>query len=117
MQSTWSSAYLFCLTPAVILGYRRCLTSADRAGIGAGDEVVVLLSPEGPQRDDLEPDVTAAPAADPQAAAFFDSLAQFSRNAYLTWINATKRRPDVRAARITETVELLCAGVKERPDR
>src|SRR3712207_7886764 len=29
----------------------------------------------------------------PNAAAFFDSLAQFYRKAYLRWIDATKRRP------------------------
>jgi hypothetical protein len=40
---------------------------------------------------------------------------QFYRNAYLRWIDATKRRPEVRAARIAETVELLKAGVKQRP--
>ena len=49
------------------------------------------------------------------AAAFFDSLAQFYTRAYLRWIDATKRRPDVRAARIAEMVELLKAGRKQRP--
>ena len=34
---------------------------------------------------------------------------------YLRWIDATTRRPDVRAARIAEVVGLLSAGVKERP--
>ena len=37
------------------------------------------------------------------------------RKAYLRWIDATSRRPDLRAARIAEVVELLAAGVKERP--
>jgi hypothetical protein len=50
-----------------------------------------------------------------QAGAFFDSLAQFYRKGYLRWIDATKRRPDVRAERIAEVVRLLNAGVKERP--
>jgi hypothetical protein len=44
-----------------------------------------------------------------------DTLAQFYRKAYLRWIDATTRRPDVRAARIAEVVDLLAAGVKERP--
>jgi hypothetical protein len=47
--------------------------------------------------------------------ACFDSLAQFYRRAYLRYIDGTKRRPDVRAARIAEVVGLLAAGVKERP--
>jgi hypothetical protein len=84
-------------------------------GLAAGDEVAVELTPEGPQRGDLAEDVTAALAANPAAAAFFDTLAQFYRKAYLRWIDATTRRPDLRAARIAEVVDLLAAGVKERP--
>jgi Bacteriocin-protection, YdeI or OmpD-Associated/Domain of unknown function (DUF1905) len=84
-------------------------------GIAPGDEVTVVLEPEGPQRDDLAPDIVAALDADPEAGEFFDSLAQFYRRAYLRWIDATKRRPDVRAERIAEMVELLRAGRKERP--
>jgi uncharacterized protein YdeI (YjbR/CyaY-like superfamily) len=84
-------------------------------GIAAGDAVSVELLPEGPQRDDLEPDFRAALDASPDAGAFFDSLAQFYRRAYLKWIDATKRRPDVRAQRIAEVVRLLEQGQKERP--
>jgi hypothetical protein len=84
-------------------------------GIGPGDEVSVVLVPEGPQREDLAPDLAAALAAEPEAGAFFDSLAQFYRKDYLRWIDATKRRPEERAARIAETVRLLRDGVKERP--
>ena len=84
-------------------------------GIDAGDRVDVVLTPEGPQRDDLAPDVAAALEASPEAGAFFDSLAQYYRTAYLRWIDATKRRPDVRAERIAEMVGLLEAGRKERP--
>jgi hypothetical protein len=83
--------------------------------ISAGDAVDVVIWPEGPQRWDLEPDFRAALEADPDAGAFFDSLAQFYRKGYLRWIDATKRRPDVRAERIFEVVRLLNAGVKERP--
>ncbi len=84
-------------------------------GIAPGDEVAVVLAPEGPQRADLAPDVAAALDAEPSAAAFFDSLAQFYRRAYLAWIDATKRSPETRAARIAEMVVLLKAGTKERP--
>jgi hypothetical protein len=85
-------------------------------GVAAGDRVEVELAPEGPQRDDLAEDVAAALAGDPAAAAFFDSLAQFYRRAYLRWIDGTKRRPELRAARIAEMVDLLAAGVKQRPN-
>ena len=84
-------------------------------GTAIGDDVTVELTPEGPQRADLADDIAAALAANPAAAAFFDTLAQFYRRAYLRWIDATKRRPDVRAARIAEVVDLLAAGIKERP--
>ena len=84
-------------------------------GITVGDEVTVELAPEGPQRGDLADDIAAALAASPEAGAFFDTLAQFYRRAYLRWIDATSRRPDVRAARIAEMVGLLEAGIKERP--
>jgi hypothetical protein len=84
-------------------------------GLAAGDTVDVVLLPEGPQRADLADDLAAALAAEPAAAEFFDSLAQFYRRAYLRYIDATKRRPEVRAERIAEVVELLAAGVKQRP--
>jgi hypothetical protein len=84
-------------------------------GLVLGEQATVELAPEGPQRADLADDVAAALAANPAAAAFFDTLAQFYRKAYLRWIDATTRRPDVRAARIAEVVDLLAAGVKERP--
>jgi hypothetical protein len=84
-------------------------------GIGTGDGVTVVLAPEGPQREDLAPDFAAALEAEPEAGAFFDSLAQFYRKAYLRWIDGTKRKPEERARRIAETVELLKSGVKQRP--
>jgi Bacteriocin-protection, YdeI or OmpD-Associated/Domain of unknown function (DUF1905) len=84
-------------------------------GVAVGDEVTVELAPEGPQRGDLADDIAGALAASPEAAAFFDTLAQFYRRAYLRYIDATTRRPQVRAARIAEVVDLLAAGIKERP--
>ena len=85
------------------------------AGVAAGDDMIVELIPEGPQRGDLADDVAAALEANPAAAAFFDTLAQFYRRAYLRWIDATTRRPELRAARIAEVVDLLAAGIKQRP--
>lgn len=90
-------------------------TSPSRAGLAIGDEVTVDIAPEGPQRDDLADDIAEALAANPAAAAFFDSLAQFYRRGYLRWIDATKRRPEQRAARIAEMVRLLESGIKQRP--
>jgi hypothetical protein len=85
------------------------------ASIAVGSQVPVELSPEGPQRSDLAQDIAAALEANPAAGAFFDTLAQFYRKGYLRYIDATKRRPDLRAARIAEVTGLLENGVKERP--
>jgi hypothetical protein len=84
-------------------------------GVLVGDDVTVELAPDGPQRDDLADDICAALAANPAAAAFWDTLAQFYRKAYLRWIDATTRRPQLRPARIAEVVDLLAAGIKQRP--
>ena len=84
-------------------------------GVAAGDVVNVVLSPEGPQREELAGDVRAAFGAEPAAGAFFDGLAQYYRQAYLRWIDATKKRPDERARRIAEMVELLLQQKKQRP--
>lgn len=76
----------------------------------------VELEPEGPQRQDLAPDLAAAlDASAAAAAAFWDELAQFYRRAYLRWIDATKRSPALRAERIATVVALLERGLKERP--
>ena len=85
------------------------------AGLTLGDLVTVMLTPEGPQRDALAADIVAAIEAEPEAARFFDGLASFYRKGYLRWIDATKRRPEERAQRIAEFVELMKAEKKERP--
>src|SRR5215831_8576221 len=100
-----ASGWVFTLTSMWLRG----------AGVATGADVLVELAPEGPQRGDLADDISAALAASPAAAAFFDTLAQFYRKAYLRYIDATTRRPDLRAARIAEVVGLLAAGVKQRP--
>src|SRR5258705_9066230 len=50
-------------------------------GVGIDTPVEAELAPEGPQRDDLPEDVATALEANPKAAAFFDTLAQFYRKA------------------------------------
>jgi hypothetical protein len=80
-----------------------------------GQSVAVEIWPEGPQIQQLADDVAQALAARPRARAAFESLAQFYRKGWLRWIDATKRRPEVRAERIAEMVRMLEAGYKERP--
>ena len=99
------SGWAFTLSPSRIRGM----------GLEVGSDAMVELAPEGPQRSDLAEDVSAALADNPAAGAFFDTLAQFYRKGYLRYIDATTRRPDLRAARIAEVVGLLADGIKERP--
>jgi hypothetical protein len=82
-------------------------------GVEAGAEVEVELTPEGPQTDALAPDIVAALATEPEARAFFESLATFYRNGYVRWIESAKR-PETRSARIAEAVSFLKAGRKQR---
>jgi hypothetical protein len=82
-------------------------------GLGVGETVEVELEAEGPQREELAPDVAAALAGNRAAADFFDGLATFYRKGYLRWVDATTRRPELRAQRIARMVELLAAGVKD----
>lgn len=82
-------------------------------GLDAGAKVEVVLSPEGPQSEGLSPDVVSALHAEPQAKAFFESLATFYRNTYIKWIESAKR-PETRAARINDMVQLLKNGRKQK---
>ena len=82
-------------------------------GLEAGANVEVRLSPEGPQSETLSPDVIEALDSEPQAKTFFESLATFYRNTYVKWIESAKR-PETRAARIREMLELLRAGKKQK---
>ena len=82
-------------------------------GLEAGAEVEVVLSPEGPQSESLSLDVVNALDAEPQAKAFFESLATFYRNIYIKWIESAKR-PETRTARINEMIELLKTGKKQK---
>jgi hypothetical protein len=84
-------------------------------GVGAGDQVQVQLTPEGPQRGELAADLAAALDDNPAAGEFFDALAQFYRKAYLSWIDATRRSPERRAERIGVVVQLLADGQTSRP--
>ena len=75
----------------------------------------VVVRDEHPPREGLAPDIVKALEADPEAGDFFDALASFYRKAYLRWIDATKRSPDIRAARIAELVQLMKDRRKMRP--
>ena len=82
------------------------------AGLDIGAKVDVVLQPEGPQSGELSVDVSAALEAEPEAQAFFDSLASFYRNNFIRWIESAKR-PETRAARIAKMREALKSRQRE----
>ena len=82
-------------------------------GFEPGEVVEIVMAPEGPQSTTMGADAAAAFTADPSAARFFDSLPSFYRNNYARWI-ASAKRPETRARRIAETVDLCRRGVRER---
>ncbi len=82
-------------------------------GIAAGATVSLVLWPEGPQLGTMADDITAALTTEPTAATFFAALPTFYRNNYVRWIESAKR-PETRAKRIAEMVELTKAGKRER---
>ena len=81
--------------------------------VGVGTPVDVVLSAEGPQSKTMSADIVSALAAEPKARAFFESLATFYRNTYIKWIEGAKR-PETRAARIRDMIELLKNGKKQK---
>lgn len=80
--------------------------------VAEGNEVAVTVAIEGPQTDDA-PDLEAAFAAQPEAAAFYRDLPSFYRNNWQRWIDSAKR-PETRARRIAEMIECLREGKRER---
>lgn len=78
-------------------------------GLNVGDEVEVVVRPEGPQSDTIAEDLTAAFAANPDSRAFFDSLTSFHRKNYMRWIDSAKR-PETRSRRIAEMMAMLREG-------
>ncbi len=81
--------------------------------VDAGTKVEVVLSPEGPQSENMSVDVIKALDAEPKAKAFFESLATFYRNTYIKWIESAKK-PETRSARIKEMIQLLKQGRKQK---
>jgi hypothetical protein len=81
--------------------------------VAVGADVEVVLAPDGHQSETVAPDIAAALEAEPKARIFFESVAPFYRNNFIRWIESAKR-PETRAARISDMMSLLKAGKKQR---
>jgi Bacteriocin-protection, YdeI or OmpD-Associated/Domain of unknown function (DUF1905) len=82
-------------------------------GFEPGDEVELVIGPEGPRSTTLGEDVAVAFEAEPAAARFFDSMPSFYRNNAARSLESAKR-PETRARRIAEIVELAKQRKRER---
>jgi len=83
------------------------------ADVGPGDTVSVVIEADTASTSELPEDLEAALAKAKKARAFFDGLSAFYRNTYVKWIVEAKK-PETRAARVTQTVALLTEGKKQR---
>ncbi|WP_341720565.1 YdeI/OmpD-associated family protein [Micromonospora sp. FIMYZ51] len=82
----------------------------EAAGVAAGDTVRVTLAPDAATRTVEVPDDLAAALADaPAAGEFFETLSYSRTKEYVSWITGAKR-PETRARRVAQAVELLAAG-------
>jgi hypothetical protein len=86
--------------------------------LDADREFTVALMPEGPQTAAMSAESGSADIGDAlqresAVSAFFDALPTFYRKNFIRWIESAKR-PETRAARIAEMVELLKKGKRER---
>ena len=77
--------------------------------MAAGDRVAVRLEPEGPQLDDLGPELRAALDADPAARRAFESLATFYRKAIVREVDGAKR-PETRQRNLAAAMDRLRSG-------
>jgi Bacteriocin-protection, YdeI or OmpD-Associated/Domain of unknown function (DUF1905) len=78
-----------------------------------GELASVSLQLEGPQVGAMDADIASAFRAAPDARRFFESLPTFYRKNYMRWVGDAKR-PETRARRVAEMMELLSAGKRER---
>jgi hypothetical protein len=77
-----------------------------------GDTVRVTLSRDVTERKMEAPaDLAAQLAANPKAAAYFAKLAYTHQRDYVRWLEGAKR-PETRATRLAQTVEMLGQGRK-----
>ena len=91
--------------PYLELGPAWCRSGA----VSVGDTVTVHLEPEGPQLDDLGPELRAALDADPAARRVFESLATFYRKAIVREVDGVKR-PETRRRNLAAALDRLRAA-------
>lgn len=83
---------------------------SDEAGIAAGETHELELELDtAPREVDVPEDLAAALAADPAAAAFWETLSYSNRRYHVEQVTGAKK-PETRAKRVARSVELLREG-------
>jgi hypothetical protein len=88
------------------------MSKATRAELGVdfGDEVTATISvDEGPREVEVPPELAAALATDPDAAAAYEKLAFTHRKEYARWVSEAKK-DETRQRRAAESLRMLREG-------
>ena len=81
-----------------------------QAGVLAGDMVAVVVERDAGERTvDVPPDLAAALASHPEAAARFEAMAFTHRKEYAAWI-ASAKKPETRRRRVDQAINNIAAG-------
>jgi Bacteriocin-protection, YdeI or OmpD-Associated/Domain of unknown function (DUF1905) len=83
------------------------------AQLTVGARVKVVMEADEAQKEEVPSDLQAALSTAPSARQFFKGLSAFYHNLYIEWL-AEAKTAKTRTARLSETVELLRAGKKQR---
>lgn len=81
-----------------------------RAGASIGDRVTVVVQRDAGERTvDVPPELAAALASHPEAAARFEAMALTQRREYAAWI-ASAKKPQTRQRRLDQAMDRIAAG-------
>jgi hypothetical protein len=80
------------------------------AGVAGGDEVEVTLELDTEKREvEVPPELAAALATDPEAAAFFDGLSYSNKRVFTLSVEGTSN-PETKARRVEKAIALMREG-------
>jgi hypothetical protein len=81
-----------------------------QAGASVGDTVAVAVERDAGKRTvDVPPDLAAALASHPEAAARFEAMGYTQRKDYAAWI-ASAKKPETRQRRLDQAIGKIAAG-------
>lgn len=82
-------------------------------GVDVGSRVDVVVAPSESPAAELPDDLAAALDVEPVAKSFFTGLSGFYQRQYVGWVEGAKKA-ETRQARVSEVVQLLKQGRRQR---